>query len=142
MFYFLKLNSNPYHYKLKFPSTSKQKFNSKFQEFETVRILKKKWPNLDQKTLTKSKNHEKNQQKRRNKKKGNLPFFLISSLLFCWFFSLLFDLGNVFWSKFGRFFWGFERFRILGILNCFIFIEQINKQFFRTKNRLLFYLIL
>ena len=35
-----KFNSNPYHYKLKFSSTSKQKFNSKFQEFETVRILK------------------------------------------------------------------------------------------------------
>ena len=38
---YFKLNSNPYHYKLKFPSTSKEKFNSKFQEFEAVRILKK-----------------------------------------------------------------------------------------------------
>ena len=46
-----KLNSNPYHYKLKFISTSKQKYNSKFQEFETVWTLKiqKKRPNLDQK---------------------------------------------------------------------------------------------
>ena len=42
---------------------------------------------------------------------------LFSFLLFCYFFSWLFDLGNVFLSKFGRFFWGFERFRILGILN-------------------------
>ena len=35
-----KLNLNPYHYKLKFILTSKQKYNSKFQEFETVQILK------------------------------------------------------------------------------------------------------
>ena len=35
-----KLNSNPYHYELKFILTSKQKYNSKFQEFETVRTLK------------------------------------------------------------------------------------------------------
>ena len=30
-----KLNSNPYHYKLKFPLTSKRKFNSKFQGLES-----------------------------------------------------------------------------------------------------------
>ena len=30
-----KLNSNPYHYKLKFISTSNQKYNWKFQESET-----------------------------------------------------------------------------------------------------------
>ena len=34
-----KLNSNAFHYKLKFISTSKQKYNSKFQEFETVRTI-------------------------------------------------------------------------------------------------------
>ena len=34
-----KLNSNPYHYKLKFPLTSKQKFNSKFQGLEQFRVL-------------------------------------------------------------------------------------------------------
>ena len=33
------MNSNPYHYKLKFPSTSKQKYNSKLQEFETVQLF-------------------------------------------------------------------------------------------------------
>ena len=37
---FSKLNSNLYHYKLKFILTYKQKYNSKFQEFETVRTLK------------------------------------------------------------------------------------------------------
>ena len=35
-----QLNSNPYHYKLKFILTSKQMYNSKFQEFETIRNLK------------------------------------------------------------------------------------------------------
>ena len=45
-----KLNSNPYQYKLKFISTSKQKYNSKFQKFETTQTVKllKKQPNLDQ----------------------------------------------------------------------------------------------
>ena len=38
---FFKLYSNLYHYKLKFPLTSKQKFNSKFQGLETARILEK-----------------------------------------------------------------------------------------------------
>ena len=36
---FTKLNLNQYHYKLKSISTSEQKYNSKFQEFETVRAL-------------------------------------------------------------------------------------------------------
>ena len=36
----LKVNSNPYHYKLKFPSASKEKYNLKLQGFETIRILK------------------------------------------------------------------------------------------------------
>ena len=35
-----KLNSNPYHYKLEFITTSKQKYNSKLQEFITVRTFK------------------------------------------------------------------------------------------------------
>ena len=35
-----KINSNLYHYKLKFSLTSKQKYNSKFQEFESVRTIK------------------------------------------------------------------------------------------------------
>ena len=71
-----KLNSNPYHYNLKFPSTSKQKYNSKFQEFETVQILRiqKKRPNLDQKTLPKINKHEKNQQKRRKEKNPISPW--------------------------------------------------------------------
>ena len=34
------LNSNPYHYKLEFISTPKQKYNSKFQEFEIFGNLK------------------------------------------------------------------------------------------------------
>ena len=38
---------------------------TKFQEFESS----KKRPNLDQKTLPKSNNHEKNQQKRRKEKR-------------------------------------------------------------------------
>ena len=38
--YISKLNSNPYHYKPKFILMSKQKYNSKFQEFEIVRTLK------------------------------------------------------------------------------------------------------
>ena len=33
---------------------------------------------------------------------------LFSFLLLCWFFSCLFILGNVFWSKFARFFLQFE----------------------------------
>ena len=37
----LQLNSNPYHYKLKFPLTLKQKFNLKLQGLATDRILKK-----------------------------------------------------------------------------------------------------
>ena len=85
-----KLNSNPYPYKLKFPSTSKQMYNSKFQEFEIVRILKiqKKRPNLDQKTLPKINKHEENQQKRRNEKRRqpsktpSFIFFLSSSFVF------------------------------------------------------------
>ena len=36
----LILNSIRTRVKLKFPSTSKQKYNSKFQEFKTIRILK------------------------------------------------------------------------------------------------------
>ena len=63
MLVYSKLNSKPYHHKLKFPSTSKQKFNSK--PFESS----KKRPNLDQKTLPKSNNHEKNQQKWRKDKR-------------------------------------------------------------------------
>ena len=35
-----KLNSNPYQYKLKFVLTSKQMYNSKFQEFETIPTVK------------------------------------------------------------------------------------------------------
>ena len=35
-----KLNSNLYHYKPKFISTSKQNYNWKFQEFKTIRTLK------------------------------------------------------------------------------------------------------
>ena len=81
---FFKLNSNPYHYKIKFPLTSKQKFNSKFQGLETARILNKKRPNLDQKTLPISNNHEKKQQKRRKEKRRppyKTPsfFFFLSS---------------------------------------------------------------
>ena len=76
---------------------------------------------------------------RMKKKEGVLEDCLIFSfLLFCWFFSCLFDLGNVFWSKFGRFFWGFERFRVLGILNQYyslvnstgIFVIFIDKYVF------------
>ena len=40
LFKWKKLNLNPYHYKLKFISASNQKYNSKFQEFGTVRNLK------------------------------------------------------------------------------------------------------
>ena len=44
-----KLNLNLCHYKLKIISTSKQNYNSKFLESETIRILKTpKRPNLDQ----------------------------------------------------------------------------------------------
>ena len=48
-----KLNSNQYHYKLKFILTSKQKYNSKFQELESVQTLKiqKKRPYLNQKNF-------------------------------------------------------------------------------------------
>ena len=40
LFYKKKLNSNSNHYEPKFILTSKQKYNSKFQEFETVRTHK------------------------------------------------------------------------------------------------------
>ena len=73
--------------KLKFPFTSKQKYNSKFQEFETIRILKiQKRRNSDQKTLPKINNHEKNQQKKRKEKRRQSsktpPFFFILSSFF------------------------------------------------------------
>ena len=35
-----KLNSNPYHYKLKFILPSKQMYDSKFHEFKTVQTHK------------------------------------------------------------------------------------------------------
>ena len=84
-----KFNSNLYHYKLNFPSTSKQKYNSKFQEFETVRMFKtqkndqiwtkKHYPKID--------NHERNQQKKEERKKKATfqnPFLLfLSFVLFC-----------------------------------------------------------
>ena len=53
-----------------FLPTPKQKYNSKFQEFETAQILKiqKTRPNLDQNHHILTNNHEKT-----NKKEGNLP---------------------------------------------------------------------
>ena len=49
-----KLNSNPYRYKLKFISTSKQKYNLKFQEFQNVKPSKyEKTTKFDQKKFSK-----------------------------------------------------------------------------------------
>ena len=60
-----RLNSNLYHYRLKFILTSKHRYNSKFQVFGIVRILKiQKWPYLGQKNFLES-FIMKNQQKRR-----------------------------------------------------------------------------
>ena len=82
-----KLNSNPYHYKLKFISTSKKQYNSKFQEFKTVRNLKiQKNDQIWSKKFLKINDHEKARNKEK-RKKGNFPkplhsFSFLRPLLF------------------------------------------------------------
>ena len=76
---FLKINSNPYHYILKFILTSKQKYNSKFQEFETVRNLKiQKTTKFGPKKFLRINDYEKLTKKGERKKKKAIfknPFF-------------------------------------------------------------------
>ena len=78
-----KLNSNPYHYQLKFILTSKQKYNSKFEEFETVRTLRiqNKRTNLDKKNFLGS-TIMRNQQKRSEPFKTPSFFFFVFFLYF------------------------------------------------------------
>ena len=66
-----KLNSNPYYYKLKFNLTFKQKYNSRFEEIETVRTLKiQKTSKFGPKTLPMINDYEKPTRKEERKKKA------------------------------------------------------------------------
>ena len=78
-----KLNSKPYHYKLNFILTSKQKYNSEFQEFEELLKYIKR-PNLDQKNFLGS-TIMRNRQKKEGKKEGNLQKTFLLFLSFVLF---------------------------------------------------------
>ena len=82
-----KLNSNPYLYEHKFILTSKQKYNPKFQQFETFQTLKiQKTIKCGPKKCPRINDYEKptKKDKRMKKKKGFLEgCLLFSFLLFC-----------------------------------------------------------
>ena len=77
-----KKNSNPCHYILKFILTSQQKYNSKFQKFETVRTLKiqTKTTKFGPKKFRKINHYEKPKKRRKEKRKQpsktKIVFFL------------------------------------------------------------------
>ena len=87
---FLKNEFEPVSLQTQIPLTSKQKYNSKFQEFETVRTLKiqKTRTNLDEKSFLKINNCEKTNKKGGKKKESNLPKSLPSFSFFCPLLSL------------------------------------------------------
>ena len=101
-----KLNSNPYHCKLKFILTSKQKYNSKISEFETVRTLKiHKNDQIWTKKYLRINNYEKPTKKEERKKKKatfqNALLLFLSFVLFCLYYPQPFTLRIFFkWNVF------------------------------------------